>query len=75
MNSDTLSLPSFVTGNASRFDAHRGRPVCDPAGMLRLLRRRLGAPLIRRTSEARTYNFAHNVFDVATITVWNVRQR
>lgn len=66
------SLPTRATGNASRFDAHRGRPVCDPAGTLRLMHKRFGSPRIRRTDAYRSYDFTHNVFDVATITVWNL---
>ncbi len=42
--------------------------------MLRLMRKRFGAPSIRRTPEYRSYDFTHNVFDVATLTVWNVRR-
>ncbi len=63
-------LPTRATGNASHFDAHRGRPVCEPASVLRSLKKRLGSPRISRCEAFTSYFFAYNVFDVATVTIW-----
>lgn len=71
---NTLTLPSRVTGRTSWFDKEQNRPVYNPAEVVRLFRKTRGAPSIRRFHNCNSYSWLTG-FDCATLVIWKPAHR